>query len=80
VYCIYRYHGCSPNEGINSAQHHTTTVVLVINMTGMTGRQDGTRDHSALNRVPPSPPRMIAFMNEKNRSEYSDGGTGLILC
>ena len=35
---------------------------------------------SALNFSPPSPPRMIAFMNEKNRSPYSLGGTGLILC
>ena len=25
-------------------------------------------------------PRMIAFMNEKKRSPYSLGGTGLILC
>lgn len=36
--------------------------------------------YSALNRVPPSPPRMIARINAKNRSPYSAGGTGLILC
>lgn len=38
------------------------------------------QDHSPLNFSPPSPPRMIAFMNAKNRSPYSCGGTGLILC
>lgn len=36
--------------------------------------------YSALNRAPPSPPRIMAFMNEKKRSAYSAGGTGLILC
>lgn len=36
--------------------------------------------YSDLKRVPPSPPRMTAFMNEKNRLAYSGGGTGLILC
>lgn len=33
-----------------------------------------------LNRSPPSPPRMMAFIKEKNRPAYSIGGTGLILC
>ena len=37
-------------------------------------------NYSDLNRPPPSPPRMIDFMNEKKRSAYSCGGTGLILC
>ena len=36
--------------------------------------------YSALNRAPPSPPRMIARINAKKRSPYSAGGTGLILC
>lgn len=38
------------------------------------------RVYSPLKRAPPSPPRMIAFMNDMNRPEYSGGGTGLILC
>ena len=41
--------------------------------------QDKYHD-SALNFSRPCPPRMISFMNEKKRSPYSLGGTGLILC
>lgn len=40
----------------------------------------GSGHESEAKRSPPPPPRMIAFMNEKNRFEYSIGGTGLILC
>ena len=36
--------------------------------------------YSDLNLSMPSPPLMTAFMNEKNLSAYSGGGTGLILC
>jgi hypothetical protein len=36
--------------------------------------------YSALNRSPPPPPLITAFINAKKRSEYSAGGTGLILC
>jgi len=46
----------------------------------MESRQKRGGSYSALNRSPPPPPRMIAFMNAKNRSAYSTGGTGLILC
>ena len=45
------------------------------NMKGARGRED-----YGLNDSAPSPPRMMAFINEKNRSAYSSGGTGLILC
>lgn len=36
--------------------------------------------YSDLNFSPPPPPRIIACMKVKNRSAYSAGGTGLILC
>ena len=43
-------------------------------------RPDTQAIYSDLNLSIPSPPLMIAFINEKNRSAYSVGGTGLILC
>jgi hypothetical protein len=36
--------------------------------------------HSGKKLLPPSPPDVMAFMNLKNLSPYSRGGTGLILC
>lgn len=47
--------------------------------TRSTSEKDGDYE-SETNRSPPPPPRMMAFMNEKKRLEYSAGGTGLILC
>lgn len=47
---------------------------------GANGSPKSLSCYSALNRAPPPPPRMIAFIKAKNRSPYSFGGTGLILC
>jgi hypothetical protein len=43
-------------------------------------RRGPHRVYSDLKRAPPPPPRMMALIKSKNRSAYSPGGTGLILC
>jgi hypothetical protein len=43
-------------------------------------RPDTQVIYSDLNLSIPPPPLIIAFINEKNLSAYSVGGTGLILC
>ena len=42
--------------------------------------EDQGRNYSALKRSLPLPPLITAFIKVKKRSEYSAGGTGLILC